>query len=454
MPAKNIFRVKNEGVTLHIYNEGVEQKAIFPEKEDRETFVEYLNEYLAPKNDKEIKKSFVVNGKVYLGKTRTPQNYHRKVELLCYSIQPTHFHIIVEQITANSVERFVRSLCTRYSIYFNKKYARVGSLFRGPYKSIQIENLSDLCLLSKYLNSSDPNISKNSLAEYTGQRFTVWVNPKKVLDSISEDTKEAYSKYASEVKQGFSHLEKERLKIISLRKNDSKFNPEKTKDETKTSGFAVNQENFAGNLKSQTFISKTNVASNFTELSTLKRIPELFFATILFIALFSIGMQNIRAQEYKKLESNKATNKEIIQIVQDKDFSPTPSDREKIEKLADINLINQENKDVLGNMAEKENQNIKEYEELSISQHDFLSNRYHLEKNTKKVVILKSDDTTPIIYIYKYPSTESDIIGIAIEGDRYDYISTIGQWQEIRFNITTIGFVLAKNTNIEEIYLD
>ena len=34
----------------------------------------------------------------------------------------------------------MNSILTRYSMYFNKKYNRVGSLYQGPYKAILIEN--------------------------------------------------------------------------------------------------------------------------------------------------------------------------------------------------------------------------------------------------------------------------------------------------------------------------
>jgi len=47
---------------------------------------------------------------------------------------------MIHQIKKGNIEIFMRSLLVRYSMYFNKRYERVGSLFQGPYKSIIIDN--------------------------------------------------------------------------------------------------------------------------------------------------------------------------------------------------------------------------------------------------------------------------------------------------------------------------
>ncbi|MCX7928828.1 MAG: hypothetical protein N2558_04060 [Patescibacteria group bacterium] len=454
MPAKNILRVKNEGVILHVYNEGIEKKEIFPDEEDRNTFVKYLSEYLSPASEETTKKAFFVNGRTYLGKIRMPKNYYKKVALLCYCIKPKSFNLIVEQLSANSVERFVRSLCTRYSMYFNKKYARTGTLFRGPYKSIQINNSSDLYLLSRYLNSIDINHPKNSLAEYIGEKTTPWISTQKILNSISEDIQKAYAQYAFDIKQGFSNLEKERLKIIAPAENeiDSRNHSEETKNTNSEVCPADNSADIEVNSRSINTWSQNLRNNNRINIPIVRRTPELFFATIAFMVLFGIGMQNIRAQEYQQSTKNKIIDKEIIQINQNdaKHLSPTPSERDKIEKLAETaNIAQNPTEEVLAaNLTEKDKNSDSEI----TSNHHFHLNQniYNQQNSAKKTVVLKSDEENPIIYIYKYPSTDSEVIGIAVAGDRYGYISTIGQWQEIKFNITTIGFVPVHNTEIEE----
>ena len=65
---------------------------------------------------------------------------------------PNHFHIYitptprqrlgvgVNNSDENQVGVFMQKLCTSYSMYFNRKYKRVGKLFEGSFKSVHVEN--------------------------------------------------------------------------------------------------------------------------------------------------------------------------------------------------------------------------------------------------------------------------------------------------------------------------
>jgi hypothetical protein len=82
----------------------------------------------------------------------------------------------------------MQALSTRYSLYFNKKYGRVGSLFQGTYRAVLIENENYLLHLSRYIHTNPYEITKNlesaysSYSEYLGKRETQWIKPKIVLD--------------------------------------------------------------------------------------------------------------------------------------------------------------------------------------------------------------------------------------------------------------------------------
>src|SRR5438128_456236 len=111
----------------HIYNRGLEARVIFNDHEDYEVFVGYLKGYITPAADPStIKTTFTVNGKSFKGTPHQPKNYYGKIEILAYSLFDNHFHIVLAQTIEGSLEGFVRSLTTRYSIYFNKKYKRTG----------------------------------------------------------------------------------------------------------------------------------------------------------------------------------------------------------------------------------------------------------------------------------------------------------------------------------------
>lgn len=190
MPAKNLIRVVDEGGYSHIYNRGVEGRVIFADEHDYGVFLGYVREYLSPPAKPEsLKKSFTVKGKTFQGSPHLPKNYYNQVELVAYSLKPDHFHLVLLQNTTNSVQSFLKSLGTRYSMYFNKKYFRSGALFEGPYKSAHIKDPGTLVALTAFIHQ---NSDYSSILEYLGQRETPWVKKHLALACLGGDTYEAY----------------------------------------------------------------------------------------------------------------------------------------------------------------------------------------------------------------------------------------------------------------------
>ena len=75
----------------------------------------------------------------------------------------------------------MRSLGTRYSVYFNKRYERSGSLFQGIYKAVMITNENYLLHLSRYIHLNPFELKINledaysSYGDYIGLRTTTWI---------------------------------------------------------------------------------------------------------------------------------------------------------------------------------------------------------------------------------------------------------------------------------------
>jgi putative transposase len=175
MPAKHLQRIVAKGTYSHVYNKAIEGKNMFNDELDYQVFLAYLKGYLsAPIDPNSVKQTFTVKGRTFKGTPHQPKNYFGKIELTAYSLIPDHFHLVLHQLDEGSIESFIRSLCTRYSMYFNKKYKRSGALFSGPYKSIHVENTDKLKLLTQYLHH---NALYSSYLEYTGSRDSAWVRP-------------------------------------------------------------------------------------------------------------------------------------------------------------------------------------------------------------------------------------------------------------------------------------
>lgn len=101
---------------------------------------------------------------------------------------PNHFHLLVKQNeNKDSLKEFMQSLLTRYSMYFNKKYERVGSLFQGKYKAIIVMDEMYLLHLSRYIHinpyefTNDLVNAYSSYGEYLGTRHSNWIDPSLIL---------------------------------------------------------------------------------------------------------------------------------------------------------------------------------------------------------------------------------------------------------------------------------
>lgn len=173
-----------KGTHHYIYNVGIEKRVIFQDSQDYSVFLDYLKGYLTPADLASAKKTFTVNGRVFRGLPHLAKNYFKKVELIAYSLEPTHFHLLLHELASGSLESFLRSLFTRYSMYFNKKYQRTGSLFAGPYRSLKIKGKSTLLFLSRYIHRNPHQHTYSSYPEYLGLRETPWVKPEVILSLV------------------------------------------------------------------------------------------------------------------------------------------------------------------------------------------------------------------------------------------------------------------------------
>lgn len=194
MPAKNAIKQYVENGYYHIYNRGVEKRVIFQDEQDYGVFLSYLKEYLSEKNEKELNKrladpniSWPEKNKIL--KILRMNNFAGEITLLAYCLMPNHFHFFVKQNKAESINLFMRSLGTRYTAYFNKKYKRVGSLCQGVYKAVLVTSDPQFLHLTRYIHRQailqGESLKKKqqpcSFPEYMGYRKTEWVIPTKIL---------------------------------------------------------------------------------------------------------------------------------------------------------------------------------------------------------------------------------------------------------------------------------
>jgi putative transposase len=201
MPAKNSVKQYVKNGYYHIYNRGVEKRKIFQDQQDYAVFLSYLKQYLLPKNEKKLNE--ILSDPRTSPKERNKivkllqmNNFSKEISLLAYSLMPNHFHFFIKQNKAESIDRFMQSLATRYTAYFNKKYKRVGSLYQGVYKAVLITSEQQFLHLSRYIHQQALVLRLQgetlqeqqpcSYYEYLGRRRAEWVHPEEILAYFSK----------------------------------------------------------------------------------------------------------------------------------------------------------------------------------------------------------------------------------------------------------------------------
>lgn len=147
----------------HVYNRGVEKRSIFMQDRDRWRFLQGLFLF----NDERTTANLLwrierenegrINFRI-LREFVEKNSADRKplVRIMADCLMPNHYHLLLEELVEGGVTKFMHKLGTGYTVYFNKKYERVGGLFQGSFKAIQVDNDEYLQNLIVYVNVINP----------------------------------------------------------------------------------------------------------------------------------------------------------------------------------------------------------------------------------------------------------------------------------------------------------
>lgn len=182
MPARNTVREHQAHSYYHIYNRGVEKRRIFLDADDYTVFLSLLKRHLS--RDPDFKQG------------RVAETYYDDIELQAYCLMPNHFHLLVYvNENPSSITKLMRRVCTAYTMYFNKKYKRVGPLLQGRFKASRITSDPYLVHISRYihLNPQDyKNWPYSSVNYFIGDWQSEWVRPDKLYKLYEYGTYEKF----------------------------------------------------------------------------------------------------------------------------------------------------------------------------------------------------------------------------------------------------------------------
>jgi len=145
-----------EDQIYHVYNRGVEKRNIFSDSKDYLRFVHDLFEF----NDEDS-----VPNMYYYFNSKTnevePHYVHKErktrkllVDILAFELMQNHFHLLLTQRRKHGIVRFMQKLGTGYTMYFNKKYKRVGGLCQGRFKAVHVTSHSHLLYIPFYIHAN------------------------------------------------------------------------------------------------------------------------------------------------------------------------------------------------------------------------------------------------------------------------------------------------------------
>ena len=144
----------------HIYNRGVEKRKVFNEERDKWRFLQSMALF----NDEDQKRGVLWNfeNRGNGANMKTLKRYIDKraddplVEIAADCLMDNHYHLLLKEKKEDGIAKFMQKLGTGYTMYFNKKYDRTGSLFQGSYKSVRVDNNKYLKYLLIYINVINP----------------------------------------------------------------------------------------------------------------------------------------------------------------------------------------------------------------------------------------------------------------------------------------------------------
>ena len=204
-----------ENSFYHLYNRGVEKRLIFLDPQDYGVFLSYLKEYLIPKDEELLRNMLSDPNLSYRNKDKILKalrlnNFANEIKLIAFCLMPNHFHLLIFQKSLDSIDKFMNSLGTRYTMYFNKKYQRVGKLYQGQYKAVMITTDEQLLHLTRYIHKQalalqgvalerEMQEQPSSYLDYIGKRKTDWVHPEEIPKFFSKtNPKNSYEAFVKE----------------------------------------------------------------------------------------------------------------------------------------------------------------------------------------------------------------------------------------------------------------
>lgn len=138
----------------HIILRGINKQDIFLENNDFKKFLKILKE--------------------------TKEKY--EYEIYSYCLMNNHIHLIIFDKNDN-LSKIMQSIAISYSIYFNKRYDRVGHLFQNRFSSKEIENENYLKTACRYIHQNPLKACISKTEDYRWSSYQGYFRKNTIINS-------------------------------------------------------------------------------------------------------------------------------------------------------------------------------------------------------------------------------------------------------------------------------
>ena len=132
---------------LHLIGRGVDKRNVVLDDKDRVRFIHNLYVF----NDLNPTPNFILPGR-----HESTRRRDLLVDIHAFCLMSNHYHLLVTERVEGGITTFFRRLNIGYAKYFNEKYHRVGGLFQGTFKAVQVDTDEYLQNLLVYVNVINP----------------------------------------------------------------------------------------------------------------------------------------------------------------------------------------------------------------------------------------------------------------------------------------------------------
>ena len=197
------------GEYYHVYNRGVDKRTIFESTDEYRRFLTllYLCNSTQSVNISELEKR---RSLYEMCGTDTGDDI---TALGAHVSMPNHFHLLAKETVEGGLSKFIGKVSTGYSMYFNKKHNRSGSLFQGRFQAKHIQNDEYLKYIFAYTHLNpikliEPNwkesgiknklVAQDFLSRYSYSSYFDYIGIQRLEQKILN--KKAFPNYFNKVK--------------------------------------------------------------------------------------------------------------------------------------------------------------------------------------------------------------------------------------------------------------